>query len=223
MPEENQDQTTPGTQQGNDPPAGAQASSETPSEDWKAEAESWKTRAAGWQRTHNEALTQWQATEAELGNTIQTLTGERDQVQQELSTLTATHEQATGNLTAAQTELSTTKAELLKHQLISQEAPELAAYAGFVSHLAPDGTPLDADGIKANIQTLRDIRGQDLEAARKDFREGWVPQANMGERQETHNLDHIEKMLTKTAGVRGKEEEYQKWLQLWQAHPENKK
>jgi len=188
--------------------------------DWKTLAKDYEARFKSLQASTQQAVEGHRTEVVGLSSQITDLTRERDGFNAQLTTLQGEHGQLASEFEAATAATGLQAAELAKLQLIGAEAPHLAAYAGFVSHVGPDGAPLDADGIKANIEALNQIRAADLQASQATFREGYVPPgAPVGTQDTLPSREHVAKMLDETAGVPGKADEYVKWLKVWGTLP----
>ena len=156
----------------------------------------------------------------QLTGQVTDLTGQRDGFSTELTTLQGTHTQLSSDMAAASQAANLRAAELTKHQLIAAEAPHLSPYAGFVSHVGADGVPLDTEGIRANIQTLNQVRTADLQATQSQFQEGYVPPGvPTGTRDALPSREQVADAIDRTAGVPGKAEEYLKWMKIREGLP----
>ena len=203
------------------PPTGAPAPTPAPapalpSVDWEARARDFESRFKNLQASTQKAVEGHRTEVTGLTTQVAALTTERDGFNTQLTTLQGEHGLLSTEFEAATANAGLQAAELTKLQLISKEAPHLAAYAGFVSHVGLDGAPLDEEGIKANIALLGQVRAADLQSSQDTFREGYVPPvAPVGTQDALPTKEHVAKMLDQTAGVPGKADEYVKWLKVW--------
>lgn len=183
--------------------------------DWRARSEEFEARFKGLQASMQSAVEGHRTEVTDLTTQVTDLAGQRDTVDAQLTTLQQQHVSLSTEMEAAATTANLRTAELTKLQLIAVEAPDLSPYASFVSHVSPDGLPLDTEGIRANIEALNQIRTADLQATQTAFREGYVPSGTpAGTRDTLPTKEYVSEMIDKTAGVPGKTEEYLKWMRI---------
>lgn len=211
---------TPPTQPGSVPAPTPAPAPTSPSVDWQKKADEFEARFKSLQASMQQAVESHRVEVTTLSGQVTDLAGERDGVNTQLTALQGEHTQLSADMVAATTAAGLRAAELTKHQLIAVEAPHLSPYAGFVSHVGADGSPLDTEGIKANIEALNQVRTADLQATQTSFREGYVPSgAPAGTRDTLPTRAHVAEMIDKTAGVPGKAEEYLKWMRIRESLP----
>jgi hypothetical protein len=135
----------------------------------------YQERLRRFQAVHQQTVEQHKTEKAQLEAQIAQLTGTSADWEKKFGALETEHTATTASLATATAEAATVAAELLKLQLISADAPHLAAYAKFIRHVSEDGTVLEADAIKAQITEFGKLLGDQLKQVHAQFQQGYVP------------------------------------------------